>query len=127
MKLRLCLILLVTLTMLSCFGDSAADTVQDFHKNIESGQLEAAMKLLSNSTRSQIPADKLKQSLQMLTREIDEKGGIKKFEITEEKEIGEIANVSVKITFGDGSEETSESSLIKEDGKWRIQLTAGAK
>ena len=127
MKLKISLILLVVVTMVSCFGDSAAATVKDFYGKIEAGKLESAMELLSNSTRSQVSADKMKQSLQQGTRQIDAKGGIKKIEVTEEKEIGETASVTVKITFGDGSEEINQSSLIKEDGKWRIQLSAGGK
>ena len=127
MKLKISLILLVVVTMVSCFGGSAAGTVKDFYGKIEAGKLEAAMELLSNSTRSQVSADKMKQSLQQGTRQIDAKGGIKKIEVTEEKEIGETASVTVKITFGDGSEEINQSSLIKEDGKWRIQLSAGGK
>ncbi len=127
MKLKISLILLVVVTMVSCFGGSAAATVKDFYGKIEAGKLESAMELLSNSTRSQVSADKMKQSLQQGTRQIDAKGGIKKIEVTEEKEIGETASVTVKITFGDGSEEINQSSLIKEDGKWRIQLSAGGK
>ncbi len=123
MKIRLYLMLLTTIMIASCFGGGPAGTVKSFYKEVESGKLESATELLSNSTRSQLSADKLKLSLQEGTRQIDAKGGIEKIVVTEEKVIGETATVAVKILFADDTEQVDQISLIQEDGKWRIQIS----
>ena len=127
MKQKSCILLFSTMLMLGCFAKGPSDIVQDFNSRIEAGELESAIELLSSSTRSQLPVDKLKQGLQQTTLSIDSKGGIKKFEIVEEKIIGETAEVTIKIHFGDGTTQTDKSSLIKEDGKWKIQASLSGK
>lgn len=127
MRLELCTLILATILIAGCSATSPSDVVKEFHSRIEAGELESAIEFLSSGTLSRVSPDKLKQGLQQTTRQIDSKGGIKKIEIVEEKVIGETAEVTVKIYFGDGTEHTDRSSLIKEDGKWRIQPSLSGK
>jgi len=54
----------------------------------------------------------------------EEEGGIKSFEITEEKisEDGLSATVSSKVVYGNGKETTTTSKYVKKDGKWKLSL-----
>ncbi len=127
MKMRSSLVALLLVCTTACSGGSPSGTVKEFYARVEAGKLDATLELLSNQARSQVSSDKMKQGLQEATRQIDAKGGIKRIDVIEEKVIGETAEVNVRITFGNGSEETDQSSLIKEDGKWRIQPSVGGK
>jgi len=40
---------------------------------------------------------------------------------------GETAWVTVEITYGDGSSETDSMDLIKEDGRWKIDVDPWSK
>lgn len=111
----------VALLASACFGGGPVATVKAFYERVEQGELDEAVELFSTTLRSQIGDDKLKQGLQSATREIDQKGGVAKMKILEENIIGEVADVEVEITYGDGSSETTKMSLIKEDGRWRLQ------
>lgn len=121
MMFRLLLTVFTALSLSACFGGGPADTVEDFYRHVEQGELDDAAELMSKSVVSQVGIDKLKQGLQQATRQVDAKGGIREIEVVEEKVIGEIAEVTVKITYGNGDEVTEKSSLIEEDGRWRLQ------
>lgn len=66
--------------------------------------------------------DKWKSALAGAVDDIQSKGGISSIEIVDKKVHGDIATVTVKVTFGDGSSETDTIDLIKENGKWKIQI-----
>lgn len=57
---------------------------------------------------------------------IDEKGGIKSYEIISEEiaEDGNTATVKAKIVYGNGEEDKDETIKLKKDGKgnWKISL-----
>ena len=109
------------LLLLVACGSSPEGTVKSFFRNVEAGKLDAAAELFSKSTLSKVSLDKLKQGLQRSTREIDEKGGISKIEILDSKIIGEVAEVKVKLHYGDGTDDVESMDLIKEDGRWKLQ------
>lgn len=127
MNSRLLTLLFTTILLAGCFAKGPSDVIESFHTRVEAGKLDSAIELLSSQTRSQLSPAKLKQALQKTTQEIDSKKGIKKVEVIEEKIIGETAEVTVKIHFGDETELTDKNSLIMEDGEWRIQPTASGK
>ncbi len=114
-------ILGVALMLVACGGGSPQGTVKDFFRNVEDGKLEEAAGLFSKATLSTVGLEKLKQGLQQSTREIDGKGGISKIEVLEHKTIGEVAEVSIKIFYGNGTEETESMDLILENGQWKLQ------
>ena len=128
MRVRTALMVMVILGMSACFFRAGpGDTIKSFHRHLEAGKLDSAMALLSKSTRSQIPEEKLKQGLQQTTQEINGRGGFKKIKVTSEEIIGETAEVEVLLIFEDGTEQKDENALIKEGGKWRIQPSSQSK
>jgi len=60
--------------------------------------------------------------LRKLTQSLQERGGLKSIEIVEEKVMGEIATVEMKITFGDEEDSTPRVDLLKENGEWKLDL-----
>jgi hypothetical protein len=55
-------------------------------------------------------------------KNIKKLGGIKHHDIIDEAIDGDNAKVKNRITFGDGHVETSDISLVKEDGTWKINI-----
>lgn len=111
----------VVLLLAGCGGGSPQSTVKEFFRNVEAGKLDDAAEMFSKATLSGISLDKMKQGLQQSTREIDSKGGISKIEIVDHKTIGEVAEVTVKIRYGNDTEEVENLNLVKEDGDWKLQ------
>jgi len=97
-----------------------------FHELVADGEAEAAVELLSSDSFAMVDKQKIVAGLRQQALNIDEQGGIEDFEITEAKEIGEVAKVQYTLTYGNGDVENSEVTLVREDGEWRIQL-AGSK
>lgn len=111
---------MLVVVALSCVSSSPSAATMKLYKLMEAGEIEEALEFFSQNTRSSTGDDKLRAVLRQGTREIDEKDGIKSFEVTSEKEIGEIAEVHVEIVYGNGSKETEKLNLVKEDGKWKL-------
>jgi FlaG/FlaF family flagellin (archaellin) len=55
---------------------------------------------------------------------IDENGGIKSYEVLEEKvaDDGKTAKVKMKYVYENGSEETENMSFVNIDGKWLLEI-----
>ncbi len=119
--IRSLLLVFLSVAVVGCMADSPTAATKKLYKSIEAGEIEDAMELFSQKTRNSAGADKLRAVLRQGTREIDEKGGIKSFNITSEKEIGEIAEVHVEIEYGNGEKVTEKLNLVKEDGKWKLE------
>ncbi len=105
----------------SCFGGSPGSAVEDFYSNVEQGEIEAALQMFSQSSVNQFPREKLKAVMQDATREVNNKGGMKEFQIVEENTIGEISEIQVRIVYGNGEVAEETVSLVKEDGKWKLE------
>lgn len=113
--------LFLTVLVSGCSSNNPGAVVERFYQSIEKGEIEEALEFLSPKFRNSIGDGKLKTGLQQATRDIKEKGGIKTFEIVEIEEIGEVADVKVRIEYGNGTQETEEVKLAKEDGKWLLE------
>lgn len=118
---KLVMALGITLILASCGVGGPEATVKSFFKHVEAGRLDDAAQLFSKATLATLSLEKLKQGLQESTREIDEKGGISKIEVLDSKTIGEVAEVKVKLIYGNEAEKTESLDLIKENGKWKLQ------
>lgn len=57
-----------------------------------------------------------------MKEQMDEKGGIKSYEVGEAQIDGENAVVNSKITYADGSEEDMTFNLVNVDGKWLQEM-----
>jgi hypothetical protein len=119
---RVVLALLCLLVAASCGARGPEATVTRFHELVAEGEVEEALGLLSSDSFSTVSREKIRAGLRQMTLQIDEKGGLADFEITESKELGEVAKVSYKATFGNGDDDDGEVTLVQEDGAWKIQL-----
>ena len=117
------------LSMLACalLPGGPGNTVQQFFNALESGQVQEAKSYMSSGTLQSLGNDKWDSVLVQLSQEISNKGGIDKIDITEENVTGDIASVTIQLTFGDGAQETSVLDLIKENSKWKLVLNASSK
>ncbi|MCB1056111.1 MAG: DUF4878 domain-containing protein [Acidobacteria bacterium] len=121
MKLMTGLLLATALLTSGCFKPGPAATVKAFYHHVEKGELDEAIEILAADARSDVPHDKLKVGMQQATREIAQKDGIKSIKVLKEDVIGQTAEVTVEIKYGNGDTDVENNSLIQEGGKWRIQ------
>jgi hypothetical protein len=121
MTRKLSLVVIGALLLVACSGGGPGATVKQFFTLVEDGKVNDAMELM---------APGIKDMMQAMggggavfgegTKEIKDKGGIKKINILKEEVTGDLAEVEVEIEYGDGSSETETMQLTKVDGKWRI-------
>ena len=112
---------------ISCGGSSSpGDISVKFIKNIEKGNVEAAMEVFAKNGKEMSEDDiaKLNALVLMSQEEIQKKEGIKTIEIAEEKinEEGTAAKVKLKVVYGNGDEDTQDYKYIMEDGKWKYTM-----
>lgn len=87
--------------------------------------MEAAKNLFAKPIQEAMGGEIL-ASLAKETSEIKSKGGVKDIEIKNEEITGESAHVSARVIYGDGSNKTNTTNLIKEDGTWKyIEVRVG--
>ena len=68
---------------------------------------------------------KIKKSFTEKAKQSTEaKGGVKSFEVVEEKisEDGLSATVSTKVVYGNGTESTEQSKYVKKDNVWKLSM-----
>ena len=111
-------------------SNSPASINKSIYTQMQKGNYKKAVEIMvENLDSKKASSDKEKaQFLTMFAEKAKEsaeaKGGIKKFEIVEEKisEDGLSATVSTKIVFGNGDETTEKSKYVKQDGKWKLSM-----
>jgi len=69
-------------------------------------------------------AEMIKAFAEKAESSTEAKGGLKSFEIMEENisEDGLTAAVSVKLVYGNGTEDSDKLNFVKEDGKWKLSM-----
>lgn len=78
------------------------------------------MGLLTNQALSSAGPDKVKNGLANQTQHIQQRGGIQSVNVLSANEVGQIAELSVQILYGDQFQQTVNVKLIKEDRQWKI-------
>ena len=113
--------------MVSCGGGKStpARATLAFTDNVENGNIDAAISMLQGvkeATPEEI--DKLRAGLSESSKEMKENGGIKDKEILKEtlSEDGTTATVQMRVTYGDGSTDDSDTKLVKTDDGWKIRV-----
>jgi Domain of unknown function (DUF4878) len=104
----------------ACAGRSPSSAVKAFYKAVANGETNEAIALFSKQTIATVGKDKLRAGIQEATRNALAQGGIQELQITDEKIAGDVANVTVLIKYGNGTQESEEVQLVKEIG-WRLQ------
>ena len=115
---------LVALAFVSCNCNSPEAVVQEYVGDLQAGKYEEAIDLFYFK-RNLTDADK-QQYVSMMkdkwAKEIEKKGGIVGVEITnvEMAEDGNSAKVDYTLKYGDGSADSEKSTVVKVDGKWKL-------
>ncbi len=101
------------------------------HENTPRGVAEAAVKCLSKkdwkgymdlTDANDKQKEAMAQLLEKMGQQLDEKGGMKSFEIVDEdidEENGK-ATVTVKVTYENQTSEDNKMKMLKKDGKWLL-------
>lgn len=82
----------------------------DFGDNADKAQIDAAISMLEAIGKEAIQ------------EELSKKDGVKSIDIVEEKIDGEKATVVLKVTYGNGEEESQDVNMVLRDGKWKAKL-----
>ncbi|MDH6354517.1 PBP1b-binding outer membrane lipoprotein LpoB [Dysgonomonas sp. PH5-45] len=126
-------IAVIALLFASCSDNSPAGIEKAIYNQMQKGDFEKAVEtMISNMDGYDKDNDKsAEEKAQVIAafaakakQGAEAKGGIKSFEIVNEDiaEDGLTATVSTKVIYGDGSEDTKDTSYIKKDGKWKIKM-----
>jgi hypothetical protein len=114
-------ILLTALMACTILRPGPAATVKQFYKSVEAGNLDDAIKLLSGQLRSQIGDQKLRAALAEQARDIKQRQqGIRSISVEKEDVQGQIATVTLLLTFGDGTTKRDVTKLVLENNSWKI-------
>ena len=107
-------------------SSSPGDIAKKMFKDIEKGNVDAAIAIFSTKGEelSAEETEKLTALLLMGQEDIKKKEGIKSIEIVEEEinEAGDKADVTLKIIYGNGKEDTQTNKFVMENGKWKYAM-----
>ncbi len=110
--------------VISCSNNSPKGVVTKYFKSMQAKEYEKAADCFyyANTENAEESRAQLIALLTKAGKSLDEKEGLKSFEITSVEENGEEAVVKGKITYGNGVEEDETINTIKIDGNWYIDL-----
>src|SRR5207302_6383041 len=94
--------------------------VEDLGRTLERGETEKALTFFSSRLISKMGIGTLKADLAKTTAELKEHGGIKSTKVLSEDEAGDLAEVLVEITRGNGDVTKARYKFVKEQGTWKI-------
>jgi hypothetical protein len=107
-------------------SSSPSDIGKKMFKDIEKGNVDAVIAVFSTDGEelSAEEIEKLTALVLMGQEEIKKKDGIKSLEVIGEEinEAGDKADVTLKIIYGNGEEDTETNKFIMEDGKWKYSM-----
>src|SRR6266404_1125730 len=95
-------------------------TVETFIRTVERGEVDRAATFFSSGFINNRGIGPLKEDLSRVASDVKEHGGIKSIKILKEDLVGQVAEVSVEITRGNGYVAVVRYKLIKEQGAWKI-------
>ncbi len=99
---------------------SPSKTVEALCRTVERGDVERAETFFSSGLISRIGIGPLKTDLTNASLQLKNDGGIKSIKVLKEDIVGDVAEVTVEVTRGNGNEATVHYKLIKEQGSWKI-------
>ena len=117
------------LFMVSCGGSTPSDAAVEVYQMIIDGKYDA---VAENMFYESTDAEEVEQSKAMIASllkekaapQFEKKGGIKNVEALSETiaEDGQSAVVELKITYGDGSEETEKAEMKLDGDEWKLAM-----
>lgn len=106
------------------FSHKPSRVVEDLVRAVERGDIEKAMTFFSSSFVSRQGIEQVKQGLSQASLQLKEHGGVKSLNIVKENVAGEVAEVTLAVTRGNGGSATVLYRLTKEQGTWKIDAIA---
>ncbi|MDX6444641.1 MAG: hypothetical protein QOH71_1715 [Blastocatellia bacterium] len=118
--LVLVLIGLVSVNAGCNLSQGPSKTVESLLRAVERGEIERAVTFFSGGITTKRGISLLKADLSTTSVELKADGGIKSIKVLKEDVVGEVAEVTIEITKGNGSIATLRYKLILERGTWKI-------
>ncbi len=117
------------LFMVSCGSPSPSDAAIEVYQMIIDGEYDAVAENMFYESTDAEEVEQSKAMIASLLKEkaaprFEEKGGVKSVEALSETiaEDGKSAVVELKITFGDGSEETEKAEMKFDGDEWKLAM-----
>lgn len=115
--------LVISLLLGACgMVDTPVGVSKQFLSSIDKGKVDAAIDCLSPRMVNQFGVEKLRSGFSEQALQVKRKGGIDSMKVTREDVVGDVAEIQIQVTYGDGSTDTEDFKLAKENGDWKIQL-----
>ena len=118
--------MLLIITGCNFFSASPSKAVETLYKTVERGDVERAVTFFSSMFISRQGIEPLKRELSNSSLELKEHGGIKSIKVLKEDVVGDVAEVTVEITRGNGNVSPVHYKLIKEQGAWKVDGVSAA-
>lgn len=97
-----------------------SDSIETLCRTLERGEVDRAAGFFSSGLVNKMGIGALKEDLSRTAAELKEHGGIKSIKVLKEDVVGDIAEVTIEITRGNGNVTPVHYKLIKEQGAWKI-------
>ncbi len=111
----------IVVTINACtFSPKPSKLVEDLGRTLERGETDKALTFFSTHLIARLGIGPLKENLGKTAAELKEHGGIKSIKVLSEDEAGELAEVLVEITRGNGAVTKARYKFVKEQGAWKI-------
>lgn len=118
--LTMALVGLITSTVGCNLSASPSKAVETLWRAVERGEVEKAETFFSSGFISRQGIGSLKSALTNTSLQLKNAGGIKSIKVLKEDVVGDVAEVTVEVTGGDGNGSTIHYKLIKEQGTWKV-------
>ncbi|MCK5838603.1 MAG: DUF4878 domain-containing protein [Bacteroidales bacterium] len=126
LSLAIASLLFITTSCGTSSSSSPGAIGKKMFQDIEKGNVDAVIAVFSTKGEelSADETEKLTALVLMGQEEIKKKDGIKSIEVIGEEinEAGDEADVTMKIVYGNGKEDTQTSKFVMEDGKWKYSM-----
>lgn len=108
------------LAVVGCAGPGPAKTVEEFHRSLARGDVDAALACLSREVVEVLGESKLRLGLRQTVEAIEGRGGIETLEVSEGEVEDTEATVEIDVRYGNGEREEGAVKLVLEDGAWKL-------
>lgn len=121
------ILLLFALPVAACGGGGPAAVVERFSTRVASGNVDAALPLLSSQVRGLFGEQKLRMVLAQGSAQAREHGGFQGVTILSATLADDrrSARVRAESSYGNGRKDANDFNLIREDGGWKISMDTG--
>lgn len=117
---RLFAVAVLCVGLLSCARGSD-DTVESFFREIDRGELAAAIARFSPALHEKFGEDQLEAAVARWSRDLKVHGGLAEVSLTGGVvTFNQLALYDVTLSFGDGTAKRLQTSLVHVDGGWYI-------